>query len=106
VNEVTIRAVLKEGCPAWKPIWDSYNAFYGRVGETALPAEVAQMTCRVLFDADAGSPRVYWQTHKTNDVARRPYDKVAEVGVHRLSQIAVIAIRPRVHAAFRVSHPA
>ena len=26
----------------------------------------------------AGSPRVYWQTHETNRVAMRLYDKVAE----------------------------
>jgi len=26
----------------------------------------------------AGSPRVYWQTHETNEKARRVYDKVAE----------------------------
>ncbi len=26
----------------------------------------------------AGSPRVYWQTHETNQVAMRLYDKVAE----------------------------
>jgi GNAT superfamily N-acetyltransferase len=26
----------------------------------------------------AGSPRVYWQTHETNAVARQLYDKVAE----------------------------
>jgi GNAT superfamily N-acetyltransferase len=28
--------------------------------------------------AAAGSPRVYWQTHETNSVAMRLYDKVAE----------------------------
>jgi GNAT superfamily N-acetyltransferase len=26
----------------------------------------------------AGSPRVYWQTHETNLIARQLYDKVAE----------------------------
>jgi len=28
--------------------------------------------------AEVGSSGVYWQTHETNDVARRLYDKVAE----------------------------
>ena len=28
--------------------------------------------------ADAGSPRVYWQTHETNATAMQLYDKVAE----------------------------
>jgi hypothetical protein len=31
----------------------------------------------VYAHARAGSPRVYWQTHETNDTARRLYDKVA-----------------------------
>jgi GNAT superfamily N-acetyltransferase len=30
------------------------------------------------YAADAGSPRVYWQTHETNGTARQLYDKVAE----------------------------
>ena len=39
---------------------------------------------RALIDAvyrhaaNAGSPRVYWQTHETNGTARQLYDKVAE----------------------------
>lgn len=30
------------------------------------------------YAAAAGSPRVYWQTHETNNVAMQLYDKVAE----------------------------
>jgi hypothetical protein len=30
------------------------------------------------YAGKAGSPRVYWQTHETNAVAMRLYDKVAE----------------------------
>ena len=141
MNEVTIRALAEGDFPAWKPLWDSYNAFYDRVGETALPADVTQMTWSRFFDAgepmhaivaershtllglvhflfhrstnqiapicylqdlftvedargqgvgraliaavyrhaaEVGCPRVYWQTHETNRVARRLYDKVAE----------------------------
>jgi len=140
-DQVKIRAIAKEDFPAWKALWDGYNAFYGRVGETALPVEVTQMTWSRFFDAyepvhamvaershkllglvhflfhrstneiapvcylqdlftveeargkgvgralidavyrraaEAGSPRVYWQTHETNTVARRLYDTVAE----------------------------
>jgi GNAT superfamily N-acetyltransferase len=33
----------------------------------------------------AGSTRVYWQTHETNSVAMRLYDRVADKsGIHRL----------------------
>jgi GNAT superfamily N-acetyltransferase len=140
-DQVKIRAIVKEDFPAWKPLWDGYNAFYGRAGETALPSDVTQMTWSRFFDAYepmhamvaessdkllglvhflfhrstiqiapicylqdlftvedargkgigralinavyqyaavAGSPRVYWQTHETNGVARQLYDKVAE----------------------------
>jgi GNAT superfamily N-acetyltransferase len=140
-DQVTIRALAKDDYLAWKPLWDGYNAFYGRVGETALPVEITQMTWSRFFDAyepmhamvaershrllglvhflfhrstnqiapicylqdlftveeargqgvgralidavcryatDAGSSRVYWQTHETNSGARQLYDKVAE----------------------------
>ncbi|MEO8524633.1 MAG: GNAT family N-acetyltransferase [Caldimonas sp.] len=35
---------------AWKPLWDGYNAFYGREGETALADEITQTTWRRFFD--------------------------------------------------------
>jgi GNAT superfamily N-acetyltransferase len=132
---------VKEDFHAWMPLWNGYNAFYGRTGPTALPPEVTEMTWSRFFDAyepmhalvaedsgkllglvhflfhrsttqialtcylqdlftveeargegvgralinavyqhaaAAGSPRVYWQTHETNSVAMRLYDKVAE----------------------------
>jgi GNAT superfamily N-acetyltransferase len=140
-DQVTIRAAVKDDFPQWKPLWDGYNAFYGRAGKTALPPEVTQMTWSRFFDAyepmhamvaegsgqllglvhflfhrsttqiaptcylqdlftveeargkgvgralitavyqralAAGSPRVYWQTHETNQTAMLLYDKVAE----------------------------
>jgi GNAT superfamily N-acetyltransferase len=140
-DQVTIRTAVEDDFPAWKPLWEGYNAFYGRAGPTALPPEVTRMTWSRFFDAyepmhamvaegsggllglvhflfhrstihiapvcylqdlftveeargkgvgralitavyryaaAAGSPRVYWQTHETNTVAMRLYDKVAE----------------------------
>ncbi|MGZ3517622.1 MAG: N-acetyltransferase family protein [Vulcanimicrobiaceae bacterium] len=50
-DQVTIRAVVKEDFPAWKILWDGYNAFYGRAGETALSSEITQMTWSRFFDA-------------------------------------------------------
>jgi len=35
---------------AWKPLWDGYNAFYGREGETALAPEVTATTWRRFLD--------------------------------------------------------
>lgn len=36
---------------AWQPLWDGYNAFYGRSGETALPAAISDTTWARFFDA-------------------------------------------------------
>ena len=138
---LTIRPVGREDYDQWLPLWDGYNAFYGRAGDTALAPEITRTTWDRFFDADepvhalvaeangtllglthylfhrstntigpicylqdlftteaarghgvgraliegvyarareAGSPRVYWQTHETNEVAMTLYDKVAE----------------------------
>ena len=140
-ESVQIRPIRHADLSQWKELWDGYNAFYGRRGETALAPDITQMTWSRFFDADepmhalvaessagivglahflyhrstiqlqptcyladlytadaargqgvgraliravyeharlAGSPRVYWQTHETNAVARRLYDQVAE----------------------------
>jgi GNAT superfamily N-acetyltransferase len=49
---VEIRLVRREEFPAWKELWDGYNTFYGRSGDTALPLEVTQMAWSRFFDAD------------------------------------------------------
>jgi GNAT superfamily N-acetyltransferase len=140
-NPIKVRALARDDFPAWKPLWDGYNAFYGRSGPTALADEITRTTWSRFFDAyepvhalvaeaegrllglahylfhrstimiapicylqdlftaeeargrgvgrllieavyqqarEAGSPRVYWQTHETNHTAMRLYDKVAE----------------------------
>jgi GNAT superfamily N-acetyltransferase len=35
---------------AWKPLWDGYNAFYGRQGATALSDEITETTWQRFFD--------------------------------------------------------
>lgn len=140
-ERILIRPVQPSDFAQWKPLWDGYNAFYGRKDETALPEEITQMTWSRFFDAyepvhalvadhggellglvhflfhrstisiaptcylqdlftlesargkgvgssliaevyqrarQAGSSRVYWLTHETNDIAMKLYDKVAE----------------------------
>lgn len=36
----------------WRPLWDGYNAFYGREGSTALPEVITQKTWERFFDPD------------------------------------------------------
>jgi GNAT superfamily N-acetyltransferase len=46
-----IRAVARADFDQWLPLWQGYNAFYGRAGDTALPADITQMTWGRFFDA-------------------------------------------------------
>jgi len=46
-----VRAVQRADFAHWKPLWDGYNAFYGRVDATALVPEITQMTWERFFDA-------------------------------------------------------
>jgi GNAT superfamily N-acetyltransferase len=140
-STIQIRPVRRDDLPAWRVLWDGYNAFYGRSGATALPDELTAMTWSRFFDTyepmralvaesaglllglahflyhrstiqvsptcylqdlytvesarghgvgralieavyaqakNAGSTRVYWQTHESNTLAMQLYDKVAE----------------------------
>ena len=46
-----IRAVTRQDYDQWLPLWDGYNAFYGRSGPTALAPEITRMTWQRFFDA-------------------------------------------------------
>jgi GNAT superfamily N-acetyltransferase len=140
-RDMRVREVALADHDQWRPLWDGYNEFYGRIGPTALPEQVSAATWARFFDAnepvfclvaeqagqlvglthylfhrstntiepvcylqdlftspaargrgvaralieavydrarDAGSPRVYWQTHETNLTAQRLYERLAE----------------------------
>jgi GNAT superfamily N-acetyltransferase len=140
-GELLVRSVSLEDYPRWLPLWDGYNAYYGRIAGTALPMHVTKETWSRFFNPnepvfalvaemngelvglahylfhrsttsiapfcylqdlftaetargqgvataliervcaaakDQGSPRVYWQTQESNQMARRLYDKLAE----------------------------
>jgi GNAT superfamily N-acetyltransferase len=47
---VGVRPIQQNDFPAWKPLWDGYNAFYGRKDETALRADITEMTWLRFFD--------------------------------------------------------
>lgn len=46
-----IRFVIPADFPRWLPLWQGYNAFYGRSGATALPDHITQTTWTRFFDA-------------------------------------------------------
>jgi GNAT superfamily N-acetyltransferase len=48
--KITVRPVEPRDFDSWKPLWDGYNAFYGRHGAKALPEEVSQRTWSRFFD--------------------------------------------------------
>jgi GNAT superfamily N-acetyltransferase len=46
-----VRPVHHADYSAWKPLWDGYNAFYGRKDETALADEITQTTWQRFLDS-------------------------------------------------------
>ena len=48
---VQVRAVRRDDFAAWKELWDGYNAFYGRAGDSALSPEITQTTWSRFFDS-------------------------------------------------------
>jgi GNAT superfamily N-acetyltransferase len=48
-GELVVREATREDYDAWLPLWDGYNAFYGRSGETALPAQITRVTWGRFF---------------------------------------------------------
>jgi GNAT superfamily N-acetyltransferase len=50
-GDLIIRAVARDDYARWLPLWNGYNAFYGRSGPTALAPEITEMTWARFFDA-------------------------------------------------------
>ena len=47
---ILVRPVVQDDFAAWRPLWDRYNAFYGRHGETALAEHITQTTWQRFLD--------------------------------------------------------
>ena len=45
-----VRPVVQADFSAWTPLWDGYNAFYGRQGEAALSPQITRTTWQRFFD--------------------------------------------------------
>jgi GNAT superfamily N-acetyltransferase len=50
-TSLIVRPVLQDDFEQWLPLWQDYNAFYGRSGATALPEAITGMTWSRFFDA-------------------------------------------------------
>ena len=50
-DDLLIRFVARGDFDKWLPLWDGYNAFYGRSRTTALAREITEMTWSRFFDA-------------------------------------------------------
>lgn len=51
-EQFLIRPAVEGDFLAWLPLWNGYNAFYGRSGATALPADITRTTWSRFLDAD------------------------------------------------------
>jgi GNAT superfamily N-acetyltransferase len=49
---LTIRPITHSDYSQWLPLWDGYNAFYGRSGPTALPPEITHTTWERFFNPE------------------------------------------------------
>ena len=49
-DQLIIRPLDPQDLAGWRPLWDGYNAFYGRSGPTALPESIMQVTWHRFFD--------------------------------------------------------
>lgn len=47
-----VRPIERGDHAAWRPLWDGYNAFYGRTGLTALPEPITAATWERFFAPD------------------------------------------------------
>ena len=48
--DITIRPARRTDVEGWRELWDGYNAFYGRLGPTALTEAVTARTWNRFFD--------------------------------------------------------
>ncbi len=48
---ISVRPVMRQDYEQWLPLWEGYNAFYGRSGPTALSPDITRVTWMRFFDA-------------------------------------------------------
>lgn len=48
-DAVVVRPIQRTDYALWRPLWDSYNRFYGRHAATALPENITEITWGRFF---------------------------------------------------------
>jgi GNAT superfamily N-acetyltransferase len=48
-DTLQVRPIDRSDYDGWRPLWDGYNAFYGRVDATALPEPITAATWERFF---------------------------------------------------------
>lgn len=51
MTSLEVRPIRPGDYAGWRPLWDSYNAFYGRSGETSLDERVTAQTWQRFFES-------------------------------------------------------
>ncbi|CUH54318.1 GNAT family N-acetyltransferase [Shimia marina] len=51
-SDILVRDAMADDYDKWRPLWDQYNAFYGRSGDTALSEQIVQSTWSRFLDPD------------------------------------------------------
>lgn len=49
-EQLSIRPLRPSDYDGWRPLWDSYNAFYGRSGATSLAEQITHATWARFFE--------------------------------------------------------
>src|SRR5664279_4613065 len=49
-NDLNVRFITRDDYDQWLPLWNGYNAFYGRSGATALAPDITAITWSRFFD--------------------------------------------------------
>jgi hypothetical protein len=49
---ILVRPIERADYAGWRPLWDGYNRFYGRHGQSALPESISEATWERFFSRE------------------------------------------------------
>jgi GNAT superfamily N-acetyltransferase len=52
MTHFNVKQISRDDYSNWRPLWDGYNEFYGRVGSTALAEEITARTWERFHNAE------------------------------------------------------